>query len=177
MKTTRTPSSQDYRHMHDPGPELYSWVAYDYHPHERGLIWHIVFALVVLGSAIWAYYSGGNWGWITSFCIFFMAAVYLWTHRNGHEFHEIRIFRRGLLVDGKDYFPWEQIGGYWIMYDEYIGVVKFLHKLRVGEREITLQIGNAIKEDLEDALIRAELTELEDKQESLVDLWMRVFKL
>lgn len=175
MKSPDTSAS--LQHQHNPGKELYSWVAFDYHPHERGVIWHIIFGLVVFGSAIWAFYSGGNWGWISSFSVFFVASVYLWTHRNGHEFHEIRVFQRGLLIDGKDYFPWEQIMGFWVLYDEYIGVIKFLHKPRVGEREITLQLGNAVKEDLEKALLEAEIEELTDKRESLVDLWLRVFKL
>ena len=71
------------------GKELLSWVAPDYHPYERGLIWHIAFCFVMFGSAIFFLVWDPQWGWVSAFAFCFVAAVYFWIHKDDNAMHEI----------------------------------------------------------------------------------------
>ncbi len=161
----------------NPGKRLYHWKAYDYHPHDRGLIWHICFGLVVFGAAVWSWFYGGDLGWLSSFGIFLGAAVYFWIHKDGNEVHQIEFFEFGFMVDGRDFFPWDKVVGYWILFNETVSVIKFVQRSRMGEQELTLQLGDAQLTKLKQSLKKIEISELGNRNEAVLDLWLRVFKL
>ncbi len=158
------------------GISLFSWVAHDYHPHQRGILWYIVFSIAFGGTAAWAFFADEHFGWITSFCILMVAAIYFWTHRNGNEDHEIIGFEKGILIDGRTFFNWDKFEGYWFVYDETVAVVNFEFKGGKGKK-ITLQLGSVTPEELRVPLKALMLAELPEKKESLLDLWIRALKL
>lgn len=158
------------------GEELFAWTAHDYHPHQRGILWYIVFSIAFGGTAAWAIYVDPKFGWITSFCILTVAAIYFWTHRNGNEDHEVIGFRKGIQIDGKAYFEWNKFQGYWFVYDETVSVVNFEFKGGKGKK-ITLQLGQVHPDQLRQQFDHLNMEELSDKKESLLDLWIRALKL
>ena len=166
---TNTPQrSQDV----NPGEKLFSWIAFNYHPHKRGLVWYGVFCALFFGSAIWAMVSGD---WVMAFTLFIAVAVYFFIHRKGDEQHEVNVFENGILIDQK-YFPIEKFEGYWFVYDQTVGIVN-LQLSGKGDRKISLQTGEHDLSFFRKELKQAGLEELSEKKESLIDLWIRALKL
>lgn len=165
---------EELRPRFDPGRFIFTWEAHDYHPHERGWIWLIVFCLVLFGSAIWALW---NRDWIMAFTFFFMGGLYFFAHRNGHETHHINIYDKYLQVD-KRFYPWKDFSGYWFVYEErqQVAVINFQLNKKTDQR-ISLQMGHLNPVELREILDLINISELEDKQEGLVDLWVRALKL
>ena len=156
----------------DPGKNIFSWVAHDYHPQQKGWIWISIFCLVVFGGAVWAFFSGDP---VMAFTFFVIAAVYFWVHRNGMETHKISLTEKGIFIDEKDFFSWEKFSGFWFIYDETVSIINF--QFRNSERKISLQMGQVEPDVFRTIFEKAEFSELLDKKESLVDLWIRALKL
>ncbi|MCK5460477.1 hypothetical protein KAI58_00640 [Candidatus Gracilibacteria bacterium] len=157
----------------NPGAEIFSWMAHDYHPHNRGIVWYIIFCTIIFGSAFWSLFIFKDW--IMSLVFFLVAAVYFLVHRNGEENHIVRIFENGLLIDDRQFYNWKQFSGFWFLYDETISVVNF--QIVKKDRKIALQLGDLDAETVRNELKQVELIELKDKTEPLLDLWIRGLKL
>jgi len=155
----------------NPGNELFSWRAHDYHPHKRGVVWFVVFCLVFFGSALWAFLSGD---WVMAFTIFVAVAVYFWMHRNGNEEHAVQVYEKGIQVD-RIYFPMEKFTGFWFCYDPSVSVINL--EMAEGKRTISLQMGQNTPDDFRENFAYAGLSELPDRKESTLDLWIRALKL
>jgi len=155
----------------DPGTELFSWMAHDYHPHHRGWLWFVIFCLVFFGSAAWAFLSGD---WIMASTLFIAVAVYFWIHRNGNEEHTVRVYEKGIQVD-RMYFPMERFTGFWFCYDPSVSVINL--EMGGGKRTLKLQMGQILPDDFREQFARISLPELMDKKENLIDLWIRALKL
>ncbi len=164
------------RNTYNPGEEIFSWVAHDYHPHERGLWWYIISSIIILGISLWAFLSDPAWGWITSATILIFSASYFYVHKDGHKDHEIRCFERGLLIDGERYFTWDRFEGFWFIYDETASILNFEFNGNKNQRLI-LQMGEKLPDFFEENLKKIELPKLENKKEAMLDLWIRALKL
>jgi len=160
----------------DPGMEVFDWTAHDYHPHQRGIVWYVVFCSILLGGAIWSMVSDPEWGWLMASTFFLAAAVYFYAHRKGEESHEIRVFERGLFVDNK-FFPTGNFAGFWVLYDETVAMINFKFKSERRNHKISLQMGNELPEFFRENFAKIDLPELVDEKESLMDLWVRALKL
>ena len=160
----------------DPGVEVFSWTADDYHPHQRGIIWYVAFCSVLFGGAIWSMISDPKWGWLMALSFFLAAAVYFYAHYKGDEAHEVVVFERGLFIDNK-LFVNENFAGYWILYDETVAIINFQMKSKHREYKISLQMGDNPPEYFRENFAKINLLELEDEKENLLDLWIRALKL
>jgi hypothetical protein len=158
----------------DPGNSLFTWEAYDYHPHQRGWVWLLVFCAITFGGALWALWSGD---WIMALTFFVVAAVYFYTHRQGNEVHQVHLTEKGILIDGRDFFYWEKLAGYWFIYDETVSVINFQFDDQKRDRKISLQMGEVEPDTFREIFEKADFTELTNKKESLMDLWIRALKL
>jgi hypothetical protein len=154
------------------GEKIFSWTALSYHPHNRGIVWYVVFCILFFGSAIWALVKGD---FMMAFSLFIAVSVYFFVHRKGDEEHEIHVFEKGILVDRK-YFPMEKLEGYWFLSDSTVNVLN-LQLEGKGNRKISLQMGNKEADDFRSEFKNTTLSELPDKKESLLDLWIRALKL
>ena len=159
----------------DPGRVIFSWVAHNYHPHQRGIVWMVVFCTVLFGGALWAWVSDPKWGWITSLSFLVAAGVYFWTHRNGDEYHEVVLTEKGVFIDGGSFQAWEKFRGYWFVYDESVAVINF--QFADKPQKISLQMGEVGPEKFREIFEKAEFPELTGMKESLTDLWVRALKL
>ncbi len=154
-----------------PGAELFSWIAHDYHPHQRGWLWFTVFCLVFFGSAGWAFLSGD---WIMASTLFIAVAVYFLVHRNGHEEHAVHVYEKGIQVD-RAYFPMEKFTGFWFCYDPSVSVINL--EMGGGKRTLRLQMGQNTPEEFRANFARTGLSELDDRKEGAIDIWIRALKL
>ncbi|MCF7905879.1 hypothetical protein K9L63_01670 [Candidatus Gracilibacteria bacterium] len=159
------------RNVFDPGKEIFSWTAHDYHPHKRGWVWLVVFCFIFFGSAFWAMLVGD---WVMALTLFIAVAVYFWAHRNGEEKHNVTVYENGIQVD-KKYFSMEKFIGYWFVYDPSVSVVNL--QMEENSKKIMLQMGKNTPDFFRTNFARVELEELPDKKEGLVDLWVRALKL
>ena len=160
----------------DPGSEVFSWTALDYHPHRRGIVWYVVFCLILFGGAIWSMVSDPKWGWLMALSFFLAAAVYFYTHYKGAEAHEVKVFERGFLIDNK-FFPREKFAGFWILYDETAAILNLKFKSKHRNHKILLQMGDNPPEFFRENFAKMSFPELEDEKETLLDLWIRALKL
>lgn len=160
----------------DSGKKIFAWTAHDYHPHERGVVWHVVFIISFLGGALWAALSDPHWGWVTAFCLCIIAAIYLFVHREGVQDHEIQVFEKGLLIDDLRFIHWEKISQFWFVYATDVAVINFDLK-KTPDQPIKLQMGDVTPDKFREVLFEVELPEAEGKEESAFDLWVRVLKL
>ncbi len=159
-------------------PNIFSWEAYDYHPHTRGWVWIFIFSLIVFGSAIAVLLWGGHSGsdWFMAFTFFLAAAAYFWTHRKGESMHQVQIFPKALVVDNQIY-PLKEFEGYWFVYNETASIIHFQIIDKRRDRKLSLQMGNQKPQTLRKYLAKTNLPELTEKKESLLDLWIRALKL
>ena len=164
---------------YDPGKKLFTWRAFDYHPHERGIVWYSVFCFIVFGSAAWAIYTDPKTGWLAAFTILVFAAAYFWTHRKAYETHDILVYEKVLQID-ELYYLLEQFAGYWFVYGPEVAVINF--ELKSGKfqkegRKVSLQMGPTPIEFFREHFELIGFPELDDRKESLLDLWLRVLKV
>ena len=159
----------------DSGEKVFGWVAHDYHPHKRGIVWYVVFSLIFFGGAIWACFTDPRWGWVTAFSLCIVAAIYLFIHRDGDQDHEVQIFGKGLLIDGRRFIHWEKISHFWFIYDGEVAIINFDLK-KTPDTPIKLQMGEVTPDEFRTVLTNL-VPEAEGKEESVFDLWIRVLKL
>jgi len=160
----------------NPGRLLFEWTAFNYHPHDRGIIWYFLFCFVIIGTSIYSWYADATWGLLTTLSILFCAVFYLIVHKDHHT-HVIRLFERGLIIDEATFISWKRITGYWVLYDEYISVIKFVERKKGHETTYTLQLGKVSLEELTSVMKYLDISYLDEYEESTVDLWLRVLKL
>jgi len=160
----------------DTGKKLFAWTAHDYHPHERGICWYVLFSIVFFGGAAWMMMADPRWGWVTSFCLCATAAIYLYIHRNGEVDHEVQVFEKGLLIDDRQFLHWDKLEQFWFMYDETVSVINFDPK-KNPDQPIKLQMGDVTPDKFREILEQVDLPEAEGKEEAVLDLWIRVLKL
>ncbi len=110
-----------------------------------------------------------------AFSLFIAVSVYFFVHRKGDEEHGIHVFEKGILVDRK-YFPMEKLEGYWFLSDSTVNVLN-LQLAGKGNRKISLQMGDKTQDFFRSEFKNTALSELPDKKESLLDLWIRALKL
>lgn len=161
------------------GQRRYAWRAEDHHhlSRERGLLWGVFFLSLFLGMAWLSVWMDPQWGWVSSLCFLVVGILYLWTHWDGHKEHEIVFYDYGFCVDDGHFFAWEEVTGYWFLYDDYIRAVNIELRHRSQTLKIQLQLGDLDPGEVRSELGRFGITELENKKESLLDLWGRAFKL
>ena len=159
----------------NPGNEVFSWISEDYHPHNRGSLWIIVFSVFMFGVAIWSYLSDPKTGWVTALTLFLALAMYFYMHRNGREKHSITVFQNGIFID-QVFVSFVDLEGFWFIYDQTASIITLEQKGKTRSR-IQLQLGEESPETLREVFAGLDLLELTDRQESLVDLWIRALKL
>ncbi len=164
---------ENTRQAFDLGQLIFDWTAFDYHPHNRGWAWIVIFCLIFFGSGLWALLSGD---WVMAFTLFIAVAVYFYVHRQGDKEHQIRVLKKGIFIDQK-FLPREKLAGFWFVYDETVSVVNLQLAETRGEQKISLQMGKYDPEFFRSNFNKIDLEELEGKKEGLVDLWIRALKL
>jgi len=161
------------------GKKIFEWEALDYFPYTRKRIWFVFFPLIFLGIPVLFFWLG-NYGksdtimlltFITVFC------VYLWVHRNGEKPHHVEVFEHGVRIDG-GIIPLKTLEGFWMVYEEnMVGVLNLERKSKWNQLKISLQMGEKSPDFFRKNWKKVGLPELTEKKESVLDIWIRVWKL
>jgi len=165
------------RPHHYLGEELLSWEAHDYHPHERGKMWHLGFILFMITCMWGIMLIDPVQGWISAICFAIVGVVYLLVHQGDHEQHEIRFHEHGLIVNQRHHFDWNRFEGFWFIEDHYSRQIIFEINEPHKKDRVTLMMGDLHRNHFRQALEMTELKELKGQREGLMALWFRVFKL
>lgn len=91
----------------------FSWTYYEYHPHERGRLWWILFWIVSLGLVV---YAGLTQNFLFAVIILIFDIIILYRHYQKPEPIECEIYDHGVVL-GEQYLPWKNIKKFWIVYD------------------------------------------------------------
>lgn len=158
------------------GKKLFQWEAHDYHPHVRKWHWYATFVVLFFGLAGVSIYLDPQRGWITAFAFFVAAAFYFWSHKDGNDTHHIEIYEKALKID-QSTISLSQFSGYWFVYQENVAVINFEKKNSRRNEKISLQMGAHDPDFFRKNLLETQLTELTEKKESLLDLWVRALQL
>lgn len=170
--------SQVQTTVSDLGQPLFEWTAHDYHPHQRGIVWKIIFWTIFIGgAALFVYSDPGFGGWFGALTFLAVGIFYDWTHNKGLADQQIQVYEKGMVVDETAFFLWEEIAGYWFNYDETVSTINFdFNNQKKGK--ITFQMGQYIPVQFRESLSETQdLVELEDRKESTLELWVRALKL
>lgn len=157
------------------GEPVFAWEALDYYPYQRGVWWYICFCTVFFGSATWAVLTDPAWGWLTAFVFLVAMAVYFWKQSTLGRTHHIEVFENVIRID-TECLPLDQLAGYWFVFDETVAVLNLEFKQKKTQK-ISLQMGENPPAWFRDKFSLTTLSELKDRQEPLLDLWIRVLKL
>ena len=160
----------------EPGQPILSWRAFDHQPVQRGWGWYSVFVGILFGGSVWAVWTDPQWGWLMAFTFFALAAVYFWSHRGGNELHDTTIFEKGIVIGDRVFLPKEKIAGYWFVYESGVEILKLeLHGR--NHRIISLQMGGLEPDFFREQFSKFGIEEIQDREEALLDKWIRIFKL
>lgn len=191
MNTPLSPDPEFSKDDLQRGAPLFAWRAEDYHPHQRGILWIIVFCVIVFGSALaLVLFSGESESGASilsdmktgnifmAITIFLAAAVYFYTHRRGDEDHEIVVYEKAIQIDKKT-IPLKEVKGYWFIYEKDVSVInlELKEKKYRKERKIPIQMGEKTPEYFQENFERLLIPELLEKKEPILDKWIRILKL
>lgn len=156
------------------GEKLFSWEAYEYFPFKRGKVWITVFYGFLLGFIIWGFFTK-DW-WLIAPLLIASIISFVFLHKET-PVRPIDIYEKYLHV-GRRFYAWTDFDGYWFVYDERqaVAVINFQFKDKI-DKKLSLQMAALKPDDFRAVLSQIGLVELEDKKESLMDLWSRVLKL
>lgn len=164
QKRERAPSAFDHAEI--------SWIAPEAVRHERGTIWKslmLIMTLLAIGLGI--YFNA----WTFSLAIGTFALVYTLVHREHPRDVEIKISNIGIKVGNRQY-PFARVRAFWLIYEP--PMVKTLNLLVDGELlpEVSIQLSDQNPAIIREFLMK-KVPELSGKDESLTDIFLRIFKL
>lgn len=158
----------------DPGELLFAWEARDHHPPVRGWLWNTVFYSIMLGIAMYALWERD---WITAFTFLLATVIYYFFSNKINMVDHVGIYRYYLQVN-KRFYLMRDFEGYWFIYNQQqrVALINFQLK-RKSDQKITLQMGDVKPEVFEKVLAVVGLPELEDREERVLDMWIRLLRL
>ena len=164
------------REQIDPkfGDLIMMWTMDEFHRHERGTGWYVIFLVLGVGLIIWAL--------LTSNYIFAILLVLIGTYMILEHFRDpgdvpVMILTTGIVV-GNHYHPWDEIKDFSIVYEPpairkmYLDFVPVKH----------LPVGLDFPEDMNPNELRETILEFADedldrKEESVIDFIRRTYKI
>ncbi len=165
------------RPHHHLGEEVFSWETHNYHPHERGKMWHLGFVLFII-TCMWGIMLLDEvQGWISALCFALVGIVYLIVHSGEHDEHEVRIHEHGMVIDERHHFDWNHFDGYFFVEDPMSRQIIFEIDRPHKQDKVILMMGDLHRQTFKDALDHTDLKELKDGKEGIMRMWFRVFKL
>ncbi len=160
--------------LSDYGQKLASWKFPEYVDHKRGRGWYIGFFLV--GGLASAY------ALFTANFLFMVIILIIWTimyvnTKRKPVTLKMNVFEDGLQVEGRKFYPWEDVNSFWIIYRppeaKYL-YVNFKSDIR-PDLVIPLERSNPVK--IRSILIRYVAEDLSKEDESLSEILSREYKL
>jgi hypothetical protein len=149
-----------------------SWKAYERPQHNRGLLWKIIIAILVLSILTFGVYHR-DYIFIIAF-VLGISVYYLHNKKTDRKI-EIKISEVGVQVDKRNY-NFNEIKSFWILYDPPF-VAKLVLELQ-GKllTQLSIELGAQTPVEVHE-LLSQKLKEKKDQQESMIDFIQRILKI
>jgi len=151
---------------------IISWEAPEYVQHEKGWKWFLLAGIAMLLLVVYGALTA-NWTLVVALVL--AAAVYVWTHGQTPKHVEIIVSKTGIKVGEKEY-SYQNIKNFWIIYRP--GHIKTLNLASNSKvlPDISIQLGDQDPAELRTFLC-AHIRELEGREETTIEAFIRIFKL
>ncbi|NQV12477.1 hypothetical protein HQ524_03865 [Candidatus Uhrbacteria bacterium] len=171
-----TEKGQSVEDQIDPkyGDLLLYWTMHEFHQHDRGTAWYVVFLLLGIGLILFAILTRN---YIFAVLLILMGTFMIMQHFNDPEDVPIVILTTGIVI-GNHYHPWEEVKNFWIAYEPpdiqklYID----FHKNRHPYVSIEMP-DNLDPIELRDTMLEFADENDDRQEESLTDYIRRLYKL
>ncbi len=148
------------------------WEAPEYIKHEKGKTWFTVAGIIILLLVLWGLYTDS---WSTAVVFLLLGGVYYLSHTHTPSRIKITISEIGIKV-GENYYPYSHIKAFWMHYHPpFVKTLNF-RTLDRFFKEVTIQLDGQDPVPIRTYLAR-QIPEWEGKEESLIDILTRIFKL
>jgi hypothetical protein len=154
-----------------PEQELLSWKAPIHQAHKRQKGWYIGMGIVVFLIAAISLLSGA---WSVAIVAILCGAMYYFVHDHAYPEVTMKITNRGTYVAG-NFLSWEEISGYWLMHTPSYTELHITPK-ETKKRELIIQTANTDQYVIRQ-ILNQRISELTDKRERLLDVFIRICKL
>lgn len=153
-------------------PALLEWTAPEFIKHTKGKVWFLVAGGLVAALVLYALWTGS----ITMAIAFIvLAGVYYISHHREPKNITIGLSDFGIKV-GSRYIPYNQVKAFWIIYNPpFVKTLKLLSTDKILG-EMNVQLGDQDPGSIRKIIIK-HVPEFEGKEESFVDLVIRLTKL
>lgn len=162
-----------YRPEHPGGDPVFAWSFLEYHPHERGRRWWIVFWILSIGLVAYAGYTKNV---LFAVIILIFDVIILFRHYEKPGMLECEVYDHGVIV-GARYIPWKHVKKFWIAYDPpHVKRLYFTHSAGFHHlTSISLEDENPI--ELREFLKQYLVEDLDQEDEHLTDTLSRLLKI
>ncbi len=150
---------------------LATWQAPVLPTHDRSHRWYVIGGVVVLTGAVYGIVSGS---WPFTIVILLCGAMYYLMRDHVPPLKTITLSDRGVLLE-QSFTRWEDIAGFWFLETPHYTEVHFVPKVK-RRSDILIQTNGQDLTALR-LLISPYSSELKDKQEGLLDAFIRTAKL
>ncbi len=154
------------------GTPLIAWQAPEFLEHKRGPVWVFVMSVLVVGLILYGILTDSI---AFSVVVVLLAVVFFLTYNHKPEIVDIVITDAGIKF-GPRFYPYEDIGLFWIIYDPPHVKTLNLRITRGVVRQIAIQLGDQNPAEVR-ALLSQEVSEWKNRTETFSEILIRLFKL
>lgn len=149
-----------------------SWIAPEQIQHQRGKLWIFLMIVAVISASVWGIFYNA---WTFSIAILAFSGVYALIHMEHPEELEVVISDIGIKVGGRRY-AYSKIKAFWVIYEP--PFTKTLNIRVDGDLaiDIDIQLNEQDPAEVREFLI-SKIPELEGKQQSVIKMFLRLFKI
>lgn len=156
-----------------PNEPVFSWTFLEYHPHERGMVWWVVFWILSIGLVA---YAGYTKNFLFAVIILIFDVIILFRHHQQPESIECKVYDHGVML-GDRHIPWKQVKKFWIAYDPpEVKRLYFTHDSGF-QHTTTVSIEEQNPIELREFLKQYLIEDLDQEDEHLTDTLSRLLKI
>lgn len=149
------------------------WSFPEFHKHQRGLGWYLVVFLILGSLLIYAFLTLNYL--FALILILFAFIVTMHHYQEPHTVHS-EITDRGIVV-GRNFYPYEGIESFWIIYDPPLSKKLFMRKKNTIQSRIILPLEDTDPLKVREILSQFLPEETENIEDSLSDTLGKLFKI
>lgn len=148
------------------------WKALEHPRHERGRLWYITVGVLTTAAIAWGLFFNA---WTFSLVVMVFVFVYALLHRDEAEEVEVKISSIGIKVGHRKY-PYNRIKAFWVIYEPPMTRSLYIRVNGDIAVDIAIELNDQNPAEVRDFLIER-IPEMEGKNQSLTELFLRIFKI
>jgi len=156
----------------DIGDEIVSWDTWDQPPHERSRTWYLVAGIVGVLLLIYAISSAN---FLFAIIVLMMGVIMLVNNLKHAEEVRVYVTELGILV-GHEFYSFREIKDFSVVYDPPHTKLLYVDFVSVWKPLLTIPLEHADPNEIRDAILPYAFENLEREEETLTDLFRRLYK-